>query len=219
VVVLCLPVVLREWFNPDSRCGGRPPSRLLFSRGAEVLSFLASSRASRAVAAAPSFRCACMRAYVHFVCVCLYMCMCVCVWTCTYVYICICVCICICMHLYTCVYVCVCIFLCIDCRSQYRCFSAWIVSCMRMCIRVHMYMRVHMCVSIYVCAFFCIECCMHIGTGVLCTSTCAGIYVQQVFLQHQRTHLRTHSLQGVHICMCVYMCICTHIYMYSYVRL
>ena len=69
-------------------------------------------------------------------------------------------------------------------------------------------MRMHMCVSIYVCAFFCGECCMHFGTGVLGTS----VYVTQVLFLHQRTHLQTHSLQVVHICVyvyiCVYACIC-----------
>jgi len=37
-----------------------------------------------------------------------------------------------------------------------------------------------------------------------------------VFL-HQRTHLRTHSLQVVHICVYVYMCM--HMHMDAYVRL
>jgi len=53
---------------------------------------------------------------------------------------------------------------------------------------------------------------MHYDTGVLGTSAWAGVYVTQVFFFHQRTHLRTHSLQLVHICvyayMCVYACIC-----------
>ena len=69
----------------------------------------------------------------------------------------------------------------------------------------------HTCVSIHVCVFFCIECCMHFGTGVLCTSACAGVYVQQVFLQHQRTHLRhTRCRVCIYVCayICVYACIC-----------
>jgi len=37
-----------------------------------------------------------------------------------------------------------------------------------------------------------------IKTGVLSTNACAGVYVAQVF-SHQRTHLRIHSLQGVHM--------------------
>ena len=52
---------------------------------------------------------------------------------------------------------------------------------------------------------------MHFGTGVLCTSACAGVYVQQVFLQHQRTHLRhTRCRVCIYVCayICVYACIC-----------
>ena len=81
-----------------------------------------------------------------------------------------------------------------------------------------------MCVGIYICAFFCSESCKHF-TGVVGTSAWAGVYVTQVcfytnvFL-HQRTHLRTHLLQVVHICVlcvrsyvhfvcvCAYMCMC-----------
>ena len=36
---------------------------------------------------------------------------------------------------------------------------------------------------------------------------------------HQRTHLRTHSLQVVHMCVYVYMCVCMHMHMDAYVRL
>jgi len=53
---------------------------------------------------------------------------------------------------------------------------------------------------------------MHFGKGVLGTSAWAGVYVTQVCFLHQRTHLRTHSLQVVYICInayiCVYACIC-----------
>jgi len=83
---------------------------------------------------------------------------------------------------------------------------------MRMCVRVHMYACAWVCVYIYICAFFCGECCVHFGTGVLGTSAWTGVYVTRVFFLHQRTHLRTHSLQVVHICVytyvCVYACIC-----------
>jgi len=52
---------------------------------------------------------------------------------------------------------------------------------------------------------------MHFGTGVLCTSAWAGVYITQVRFLYQRTHLRTPSLQVVHICVyaytCVYACI------------
>jgi len=68
-------------------------------------------------------------------------------------------------------------------------------------------MRMHMCVSIYICAFVCSECCLHFGTGVLGTSTWAGMWVTQVCFLHQRTHLQIHSLQVVHICVYSYMCV------------
>jgi len=80
------------------------------------------------------------------------------------------------------------------------------------CVFVYICMRMHMCVSIYMCAFFCSECCMHFGTGVLGTSAWAGVYVTQVFFLHQRTPLQTHSLQVVHTYVyayiCVFACIC-----------
>jgi len=50
---------------------------------------------------------------------------------------------------------------------------------------------------------------MHFGTGVFGTSAWAGVYVTQVCFLHQRTHLRTHPLQVVHI---IHMCICMHMY-------
>ena len=65
---------------------------------------------------------------------------------------------------------------------------------------------------------FCSECYMHFGTGGLGTSAWAGVYVAQVCFLHQRTHLQTHSLQVVHICVYVYMlCICVHMQAYVYV--
>jgi len=51
------------------------------------------------------------------------------------------------------------------------------------------------------CVFFAVSvACMRIG--VLSTSACTGVYIIQVF-RHQHTHLRTHSLQGVHMCLCM----------------
>jgi len=44
-------------------------------------------------------------------------------------------------------------------------------ACVFVCICMHM----HVCVSMYICAFFCIECCMHFGKGVLCTSAIANV--------------------------------------------
>jgi len=77
------------------------------------------------------------------------------IYACVYVYVYVCIYIHVYKHLYA--------YLCIDCGFQYQCFSVWTVSCMRMCIRVHMYVR------IYIYAFFCSECCMHLGPGVLGT--------------------------------------------------
>jgi len=54
---------------------------------------------------------------------------------------------------------------------------------------------------------------MHFGTGVLGISAWAGVYVTQVCSLHQRTHLRTHSLQVVTY---VYMYICVYMHAYVY---
>jgi len=49
------------------------------------------------------------------------------------------------------------------------------------CAYVHV-CTMYVCVMhIHMCIFFCCECCVHFGTGVLGTSACAGIYVIQVF--------------------------------------
>jgi len=113
------------------------------------------------------------------------------------------------MRLYTCVCECVCI-LCIDCGSWYRCFSVWTVSCMHVCVRVHMYAYAYVCRYIYMCIL--LQWVLHAlyrCFGHLCMGRC--VHYTGVFL-HQRTHLRTHSLQVVHICVyvykCVYACIC-----------
>jgi len=152
VVVLRLSVVplgraiglLTTKGNPPPDCSGQ----------GEGQSFLASSRASCAVAAAPSFQTcfACVHLYILYVCV--YMCVCVYVgghvyihiFTCVYVYVYVCV--------YTHVYVYVYAYLCIDCGSQYQCFRVWTVSCMHMCIRVHMYAYAYVCKYIYMCSFW-----------------------------------------------------------------
>ena len=84
------------------------------------------------------------------------------------------------------------------------------------CVFMRIYMRIHMYVGIYIYAFFCSECYMHFA-GVLGTSAWAVVYVTQVYFYTKevikatsinRTHLRTHSLQIVHICVYVYMCVC-----------
>ena len=77
------------------------------------------------------------------------------------------------------------------------------------CVFVCICMRMHMCVGIHICVFFYSECYMHF-TGLLGTSAWAGVYVTQVCFLHQRTHLRTHSLKVVHICVCVYVYMCVY---------
>jgi len=74
----------------------------------------------------------------------------------------------------------------------------------------------HMCVCIYIYVhFFCSECCVHFGPGVLGTSACADVYVIQVFVGYQvdliqRTHLR-------HTCCRVCTYVSVHIlYMYAH---
>ena len=81
------------------------------------------------------------------------------------------------------------------------------------CVFVCTCMRIHMCVGIYVCAFFCSECCMHFGTGVLGTSAWVGVYVCML---HRRNFTPTYTSANtiaagcahMCICMCVYACIC-----------
>ena len=123
-----------------------------------------------------------------------------------------------CVHMctfYTHVYVYVYAYLCIDCLSQYQCFSVWKVSCMCMCVRVHMYAYE------YVCR------CILFAVSFACT-------LEQVFwaLVHGQvcklhrcvftpTYTSTNTLAAgcVHMCIFIYMCICMHIYMDAYVRL
>ena len=111
---------------------------------------------------------ACVCSYV-FLYVCVYIC--VCVYVCGHVYMYIYACVYVFVHLcvYTYVYVYVYEYLCVECGSQYQCFSVWTVSCMRVCVRLHMYAYAYVCRYIYICTLFCSECCMHF-TGVLGTS-------------------------------------------------
>jgi len=106
----CSALIRRSSWTGDCAAGheGYPPPDC--SGQGEGQSFLASSWASRAVAAAPSFQ-ACLRAFICTFCmrVCTYVYVCMCA-DMIYVYICMGVCICTSMRLYTCVCVCVCIF-------------------------------------------------------------------------------------------------------------
>jgi len=70
-----------------------------------------------------------------------------------------------------------------------------------------------MCVCICISAFICSECCVHFRTGVLSTSACAVVCVVQMFLWHQRKHLRHIRCR---LRTYVYMHIC--VYMHAYVH-
>ena len=85
------------------------------------------------------------------------------------------------------------------------------------CVFVCMCMRMHMCVYIYICVFFCSECCVHFGSGVLGTSTCADVYVIQAFVGHQRTHLRNTRCRVCTYSVYVHIYMYAHAYVYGYV--
>ena len=125
MVVLRLSVVPRGRAIKLLATKGNPP--LHCSGQGEGRSFLASSRDSRAVAAAPSFQTcfACVRMYIVYACV--YICVCVYVCGHVYIYICACVYVYVYVCVYTHVYVYVYTYLCIDCESQYQYFSVWTV--------------------------------------------------------------------------------------------
>jgi len=81
-----------------------------------------------------------------------------------------------------------------------------------------MYACAYVCLYTYMCICFAM-CRMHFKRGVLGTSACATIYVTQMFLWYQRTHLRHTRCRGAHVCIHIYMCIRMHMYMGAYVRL
>ena len=87
-----------------------------------------------------------------------------------------------------------------------------------MCVRVHMYACAYVCMYIFV-HFFCSECCMHFGTGVLSTSACVGVYVTQVFLDINVHICDTFAAACAHMCMCIYVCMYMHMSMDTYVCL
>ena len=124
------------------------------------------------------------------------------IYACVYVFVHLCV--------YTHVYVYVYAYLCIDCGSWYQSISVWTVSCMRMCFRLYMYV----CRYIYMCIFFAVSvtCTLQVFWALVHGQLC--MLHSSVFL-YQRTHLRTHSLKIVHICVYVYMCVCVHAYAYG----
>jgi len=78
---------------------------------------------------------------------------------------------------------------------------------MRMCVRVHMNAYAYGCGYVYMCVF--LQWVLHALWNRYFERRC--VRYTGVFLR-QRTHLRTQSLQVVHICVylyiCVYACIC-----------
>ena len=142
----------RKWVQ-WSPCIGGAKCGLIASNGRDVQSLTASATAPRAFAAVPSLSgvFACVHVYILYLCV--YKC--VCVYVCGHVYMYIDACVYVFVHLcvYTHVYVYVYAYLCIDCGSQYQCFSVWTVSCMRVCVHVHMYVHAYVCRYIYMCIF------------------------------------------------------------------
>jgi len=149
-------VVLRLFVVPRGRAikllatKGTPPPDC--SGQGEGRSFLASSRASCAVAAAPSFE-RCLRACIYTFCMCVYICVFVYVCGHVYIYVCACVYVYVYVCVYTHVYVYVYTYLCIDFGSQYQYFNVWTVSCKHMCVRVHMYAYAYVCRYMNMCIF------------------------------------------------------------------
>jgi len=115
--------------NPLPDCSGQGERR----------SFTATSWASRAVAAAPSFQ-TCLRACIHFVCVCVYMCMSVSVRTCIYIYI--YVHECMYMNMYAFIHTCMCMCMLDTLRHCYQDFlsvhtCAYVCLCICVCMWAH----------------------------------------------------------------------------------
>ena len=74
------------------------------------------------------------------------------------------------------------------------------------CVFVYICMRMHMGVGIYIRAFFCRECRMHFGIGVLDTIAWAGVHVTQVCVY-----------ANIHICEHSRCRLCTYVYIYTFV--
>jgi len=121
------------------------------------------------------------------------------IYACVYVYVYVCTYMHVCMYVYS--------YLCIDCESQYQCF------CVLGCV-----MDAHVCSCAYVCTCICVYVYMYVpffAVTVACTFEqvfWAPVHVQvdtlhRCFLTSTYTSA-THSLQGVHICVCIFICIC-----------
>ena len=158
---------------------------------------------------------ACLRAFhMYILCVCAYICMCICVQTCIYVYVCMCVCICTSMRFYTCV--CVYIFV----------HRLWVLVAVPQ--RVDGVMHAHVFSCAYVCEYICMWVYIYVhffAVSVTCTLQVFWALVHwQACMLHRNVCTptytsMTHSLQVVHIFICIYVCICMHMHMDAYVRL
>jgi len=211
----CSALIRRSSWTGDWAAGheGYPPPDC--SGQKEGQSFLVSSWASRAVAAAPSFQTcfACVHMYILYACV--YICVCVYVCGHVFIYICACVYVYLYVCVYTHVYVYVYAYLCIDWESQYQCLA-----CGRCngcaCVTMYICMRMHMGVGIYICAFFCSECYMHFGKvfwtlvhGQVCT-------LHRCVFTPTCTSANTLAAGRAHMCIFIHLCICMHICMDTY---
>ena len=126
------------------------------------------------------------------------------VYACVYIY----VYVCMYMRVYMYVYV----YLSIDCESQ-ELFLCMLAGVMDAHVCPCAYACVSICMYVYICAFFfCDECCVHFGTGVLGTSACVGMYVTQVFCDINVHICDTLAAGCAHMCMCIYVCMCMHMY-------
>jgi len=145
---------------------------------------------------------ACVHMCILYVCVYICVCVYVCghvymyVYACVYVYVYVCV--------YTHVYVYVCAYLCIDCGSQYQCFSVWTVSCMYV-----WYMCVYACICIWMrtCVY---DIAWHVEALLLRFSICAYMCICM------RMYMCVHVCVYRCMCICMYMYVCMSVYMYAY---
>jgi len=159
---------------------------------------------------------ACIRMYILYVCV--YIC--VCVYVCRHVNMYIYACVCVFVHLcvYTHVYVYAYAYLCIDCGSQYHCFSVWTVSCMCMCVRVHMYAYAYVCRYINMCILFAVSvaCTLQVFWALVHRQVCT---LHRCVFTPTYTSANTLAAGCAHMCVCMYVCICVHMHVDAYVHL
>jgi len=86
-------------------------------------------------------------------------------------------------------------------------------------------MDAHVCSCTYVCVciwvwvyiyvnFFCSECYMHFGTGVLDTSVWVGVYATQVCF-YAKVHIYKHTRCRLYKYVYIYTFVCMHTYLYG----